>query len=166
MKKNIIDNISLLMMRTKETQLNDTDISDEEIIEKIKVLDDINMCGAVDGRTLLIHASFYNRKKVVEHLLESGADLCLKDNVGFTALHAAVSSSNEEISKILLLSGADVNEKDNFGNVPLFRVAPTDINIIKLLLEFGADATIENDYGVSPKLKFSAYSDIINLFSE
>ena len=166
MKKNIIDEISLLMMGTAGAQVDNISVSDEQMIEKIMTLDDIDLHGAVDGRTLLIHASFYNRKKVVEYLLELGANLQLKDNVGFTALHAAVNSSNREIARLLLSNGADVNEKDSFGNVPMFRATHTDIDIIKLLLEFGADVTIENNFGISPKLKFSAYPDIINLFNE
>ncbi len=165
MKMNIIDKISLEMMNTKETQMDNDYITDEQIIEKISQLDDINLCGAVDGRSLLIHAAFYNRKGVAEYLLKSGIDIHLKDKVGFTALHAAVNSSHEEIAKLLLLNGADVNAKDGYGNTALFRASHLNIDIIKLLLEFGADANIENNFGVSSKYMFSAYPEILDLMS-
>ena len=84
-------------------------------------------------------------------------------------LHEAVLDGDIELVKKLIDNGADVNEKDNNLFTPLhyatqefskndncleiakilanFRGNP---NMIKLLLEKGADKFNENDYGVSP----------------
>ena len=45
---------------------------------------------------------------MVELLIESGADLELTNNHGYTALHSAVHYGRSEIVAILLQSGADV----------------------------------------------------------
>ncbi len=165
MKKNIVDNISLEMMHNKETVINSTDIfySDEQLIDKIKLIDDINLKGAVDGRTLLIHSVVYKREKIFDFLLNSGANINLKDNAGFTALHSAVSSSNLVAARILLENGADVNAKDALGNTPLFNASQMDVEMIKLLLDNGADYASKNNFGISPQFVFQAYPEIFNL---
>lgn len=155
-KNNIIDDISIKMMSHNECE-------DELIGIIAESVSDINMQGR-DGRTLLISASVYGCEKTVEKLIASGADIGIKDEMGYTALHAAVSGQHHNIIRFLLLSGADVNAVDSFGNTSLFRASKDDVETIKLLVSFGADANVKNNFDVSAYDTFAAYSDIIALF--
>ena len=166
MKKNIIDAISLKMMdnATHRGLSESTIYSDTDIISDISKIPNINEQGLTDGRTLLIHAAAYNRKKIVEYLLKNNAEMQLKDNLGFSALHAAVACSNKEIVELLLSHGAPVNITDNLGNIPLFRASHNDPEIIKLLVDFGSDYNHKNNRYISPYIKFQAYPTILELF--
>ena len=157
-----IDNMSIKMMSETNGTL---DVSDEELIKQIKEFENINEVGR-DGRTLLIHAAFYSRISVVEYLLINGADVLVRDKNGFTALHAAVNAQNYEIIEKLLLKGAPVNSKDNFGNIPLMRASQFRMDIIELLLNYGADCMMENNFGVAAYNAFQAYPDIIQLMNK
>ncbi len=143
-----------------------TDSEEKELIDIISTLDNINMKGLADGRTLLIHSAFYNCFKIAEYLLKNGADINAKDKTGFTPLHAAVSSQNTEMVEFLISNGASVIEKDVYGNTPLHRVSPQNKETIKLLLTAGADCHNENNYGVSAYQVFLVYPDIISLFDD
>lgn len=158
MRKNV-DEISLLMMNSVG------DIKDEQIVERINTLSSIDDVGS-DGRSVLIHAVLYNRWSIVEWLINNGANFNLKDKQGITALHAAVISSNYPIVKLLLSRGVFVDSKDAYGNTPLFRAKATDISIIALLLENGADCMSKNNFGITPYDTFLAYPEIIELMNK
>lgn len=96
--------------------------------------------------------------ELVKTLISKGYDVNEKDENSFTALHYAAQnfSSNIfclQIAKFLLDSGIKIEAKDSYGNTALFRAVANfrgNPNMIKLLLENGADKFNENDYGVSP----------------
>ena len=156
-KTNIIDDISIQMLDEMCTK--------EELIEFMNSLPDTNMTGC-DGRSLLIHAAFYNYPWLISELLQRGADIQLADDEGYTPLHAAVDSKYRECITILLENGADVNAKDCWGNVPLNRTEPADIDVIELLLKNGADCTVKNNYGSAPIDVFAAYPEVMKLFKK
>ena len=159
-KKNVIDEISIKMMILG----NGASIDQEnEIIQTINDLTDINMVGR-DGRTLLIHAACYNQIPIAQHLLNNNADSSKHDDLGFTALHAAVENHHYDMIKLLLEAGANVNAVDNFGNTPLQRASHQKTEIIQLLLSGGADPSIINNYGISAFDSFAAYPNIIEMF--
>ena len=161
-KSNIIDDISIKMM---STDLNyNPDIDDSTIIELIKPLPDINMKGR-DGRTLLIHSALYKRLEITKWLIENGASIDEKDMQGLSALHCAVISNAPDIAEYLIKKGADINARDNFGNPPLMR-AGLKVNMIKLLLDHGADYTLENNSGATLEKIYEAYPDILSLFKK
>ena len=159
-KSNIIDDISIKMMSTDLNYKPDYD--DSTIIELIKHVADINMKGR-DGRTLLIHSVLYKRLGVAKWLIENGAEINEKDMQGLSALHCSVISNVPDIAEYLIKQGADINAKDIFGNPPLLR-AGLNVNMIKLLLDYGADCTLENNSGVTPKIMYGAYPEILDLF--
>ena len=91
----------------------------------------------------------------VKLLLEHGADINIKENYGWTALHMACRYCNEDSSiecvKLLLEHGADVNAKENDGWTALHLACrycneDSSIECVKLLLEHGADINIKNIY--------------------
>ncbi|EGR31618.1 hypothetical protein IMG5_106000 [Ichthyophthirius multifiliis] len=67
-----------------------------------------------------------------------------------TPLHYAVNEKKYECARYLLINKADANLKDIHGNTPLhFATLNKDLNMIGLLEEFGGNALIKNDDGLS-----------------
>jgi len=108
----------------------------------LKKGNDINRQGPVEGKTLLIEASWWGHQDLILFLLKHGAQINQQDGRGYTALSEVVSSTRDdfsnqiEIAKLLIENGADVNQGDFFGITPLMRANRADI--IKLLIESGA----------------------------
>ena len=68
------------------------------------------------GRTLLMKAAKSGNEWQIKRLLESGADINLKDNDGWTALMYAVRyNEGLECVELLLNAGADVKLTNNYG---------------------------------------------------
>ena len=165
-RNNMIENIALKMMCTSKYAISETEIvPDEVIMSRISSLPDIEGIDR-DGRTLLINGAFYERKKIVDFLLRSGANVNAKDRNDFTALHAATQTGNIDIVSVLLENGADVNAKNCYGNSPLMTCdhnAP--VKIFELLIMHGADPLQKNNYGISAVECFSAYPQIMDVFN-
>jgi tankyrase len=102
------------------------------------------------------------RRRLVK-LLKSGADIHATDKNGVTALHHAVRFRSPSAVKTLIEFGANVNQVcRRSGSTPLHRAvtstgAPSSagkqretIEIIRLLIEAGADPSICNKSGRKP----------------
>ncbi|KAJ5833328.1 Ankyrin repeat-containing protein [Penicillium riverlandense] len=88
----------------------------------------------------------------VQVLVDAGADLESKDDLGNTLLLHTVASRQAYLCKAvrhLLHLGADVNVRDHFGNGVL-HVRGMDLELLKLLLEAGADPLMDNHEGWTP----------------
>jgi len=85
-------------------------------------------------------------------LILAGANINQQDKIGWTTLHHAVQRYNLPATHLLLKSGVDLEMKDDYGNTPLLR-AVFESNgkgeIIKLLLNSGADIYNKNDLGIN-----------------
>jgi len=79
----------------------------EEAFNKI-----INKQEFTTGNTLLIYATQYNLKSVVEILLLKGADPNIQNKFGNTALHLAYKNDNVFIINLLIEHGADTKLKN------------------------------------------------------
>uniref|UniRef100_A0A3Q1F853 Uncharacterized protein n=1 Tax=Acanthochromis polyacanthus TaxID=80966 RepID=A0A3Q1F853_9TELE len=110
--------------------------------------------------------SCFGRKDVVEHLLQTGANVHARDDGGLIPLHNACSFGHAEVVSLLLCQGADPNARDNWNYTPLHEAAikgKIDVcieqNVIFLffpphfsyavLLQHGADPNIRNTDGKS-----------------
>jgi len=94
--------------------------------------------------------ALHNRMiKIIELLLEHGADPNFSNIEGFTPLMHASMVNEKEIVNLLLNNGAVPNLKDNDGNTALIYAIESYNSefIIELLLENGADPTIKNNEG-------------------
>ena len=73
------------------------------------------------------------RKDIFKLLVELGADLKVKDNLGKTPLHYAVVGGNGEIVEELLNRGAPLSEADKFGKTPVhYAIANRNTEALRL----------------------------------
>ena len=100
-----------------------------------------------NGFTPLILASYRGNISVVKILLENGASINAKSDMG-TALMASAVKGNIEITQFLLEKKADPNIADTNGNTALiYAVQFQNIAILKLLLDFKADKLLKDKSG-------------------
>ncbi|KAA0719985.1 Tankyrase-1 [Triplophysa tibetana] len=96
-------------------------------VSRVKRLVDSVNVNAKDmaGRksTPLHFAAGFGRKDVVEHLLQTGADVHARDDGGLIPLHNACSFGHAEVVSLLLCQGADPNSRDNWNYTPLHEAA-------------------------------------------
>jgi ankyrin repeat protein len=149
---------------------------------------DVNL-GDSDGRTALHLAAQFRSAEVVKTLLEQGAGVNLGDSDGRTALHLAAQFGSAEVMKTLLEQGADVNLKTKSGRTAasrgwtprgwtalhfavaqclVFRIANRrgDVEVVKTLLEQGADANLGATDGRTPLDLFDGATGHYNLYNE
>jgi len=102
-----------------------------------------------EGNTLLQCAIDSKNKKMVEFILNEGADVH-EEHSGINSIgimrdmpiHYAILSGDVEIVKTLIERGADVNEGDGAGNTPLHYViysGSNNLKLVELLIKHGAD---------------------------
>ncbi|KAM0881259.1 hypothetical protein ACQ4PT_033053 [Festuca glaucescens] len=89
--------------------------------------------------------------KIIEILLDQGADVDLATDAGRTALHYTASKGRRAIAETLIARRANVNKKDKFGCTPLHRAASTgNADMCECLIEEGADIDAVDKTGQSP----------------
>ena len=94
----------------------------------------------VDIASILIHA-----------MVKSGLTLDSGDECGRTALHLAVSDSNEIVVRRLLDNGADIFVRDVAGMTALkYSIIEKNVCITKILIEYGADVNERYHHGRMP----------------
>ena len=122
------------------------------------------------GRTPIIRAAKGGHTEKVRVLIEEGADVNAKDNLGWTALHEAAYSETD-IVEVLLDAGIDVNAKDLAGHTALHLVSACsvcNVDVARILLENGADVNLKNFEGRTA-LHFAAVTgraDVVQILLE
>lgn len=106
-------------------------------------------------RTVLYDAIVKGYFNIVKLLIEAGIELNTNDKDGKTPLHFSAIHYNSEIAKLLIEYGAIVDSVDKDGNSPLSDAVFYSKglpDLIILLLKFGANPDLENQYEISPRL--------------
>jgi ankyrin repeat protein len=114
---------------------------------------DVNQADNV-GDTPLFSAVTENKKDFVILLLEQpGINVNTALNSDETVLEAAISANiSFDIIEMLLESGADPNLRGEFETPLGTAVMKDNLNIVKLLLQYGADVNQPDDEGITPLL--------------
>ncbi|MGL9757975.1 MAG: ankyrin repeat domain-containing protein [Wolbachia sp.] len=165
----------LLVLKTILRMIDrDSGVDSSDIIEKIKdelQQHDVYMynkwkedgfdinANSFDGSNLLCLAFGSNYVKVVELLIEKGANVNIRDNEGKAPLHFV---NHPYMAEMLLNKGAEVNIQDNEGRTPLHLTPDRFSYIVEMLLNKGAEVNIKDNEGRTP-LHFVKYKPIAEL---
>lgn len=109
----------------------------------------INQWGGVYKKTALHYASEKGFFKIVEFLLNHGADVNYLDKQGKSALFYAAGSGYVKIAKHLIMSNADINIKEYFTQETAFcyAIRHGTFNIIKMFLDLKVDVNVKYTSG-------------------
>lgn len=123
------------------------------------------------GQNLLQESIACNKIDIATNLIKRGIDLDFQDNKGMTALHYCACYGDISTAYLLIQYGAKIDIADDFGNQSLwyavFKAQGKD-DLVKLLVENGADCGHKNNAGRSP-LDFAkqiADIELIDLLSQ
>jgi len=125
----------------------------DKVIVKILIREctDIDARDSEKGETLLHRASLRGDENVVFLLLDKGANVNVKNNMGEYPLHFAVSLKSSMIATTLISAGADVNAVSLDGITPLHIAAEkSDKNMIIYLVSRGARVNVKNKHMRTP----------------
>lgn len=113
-------------------------------------------------------------EELIDFLKNENVDLNARNKYGNTALHVAcnsIYSINNEIVKLLLKYPLDINAKglDDYTAL-LYAIGKRDKNVVKILIDNGADVNIPDKYGKTPLMEatdmFDGDDTIIKLILE
>ena len=108
---------------------------------------------SADGFTPLHFASFFNQPAIARELVRRNADVAAisMNPMEVTPLHSAAAAHATEIVRMLVESDASINAKQHGGWTALHAAADNgDEDMIKILLQHGADPLLQNDEGKTP----------------
>ena len=84
----------------------------------------------------------------VNLLISKGADVNMKNRMGWSPLHTAIQNRRQAIVEPLIAKGANVNAKDNRGQTPLHvAVNLGQKEVVELLIAKGADVNVMGSRG-------------------
>lgn len=107
-----------------------------------------------DGGTALMQAIVSGHTELVRFLIAQGADINAQRKDEWTPLHFAAQGRNVEMIRLLLDHHADHTVKENHGNTALFVAVMNsqgEGDVIRALLECGANPDEKNNYDVTPR---------------
>ena len=99
------------------------------------------------GESALMLAALRGQEALVVQLVSKGAEV---NKTGWTPLHYAATGGQARIAAFLIGAHAQVNAESANGTTPLMMAAMYgNDQTVKVLLEYGAEAYLRNDQGLS-----------------
>ncbi|XP_024311068.1 ankyrin-1 [Brachypodium distachyon] len=102
------------------------------------------------GVTPLFYAALERRVQVMRYLLDHGADPTMSEERGSVLLHNAAEEGYCEAVRLLLSKGVDVDPIDHRGAPLHLAVARDHVEVVKVLLEHGANPNRVANHIFSP----------------
>ena len=93
--------------------------ADDDAAKKLIAANDIDIPDG-EGCTPLIWAAFHNRPKLLQWIIEQGANVNHQDSNGYCALHYVAQEKLDNVTQILLDADAATELRDVYGNTPLW----------------------------------------------
>jgi ankyrin repeat protein len=155
---------SLLTVRASLAQASDpllTSIRNNDIALVASLLDKGASASVVDedSANTLMYAALYSTPDCMRLLLKKGADPNARNKIGETAIMWC--SHDLEKTKLLLDNKASLNIQTKRGNTPLLIacVGENQQDIIRLLLDRGADPLARNQMGATALMRVALFGD-------
>ena len=105
------------------------------------------------GSTALINAVRASDLAKISAEIAAGVDVNERDRAGQrTAMHWAAKAGNKAVLEALVAAKADVNIKDRQGRTPLWGAVETELDVVKYLVDNGADVNARDQIRSSPLL--------------
>jgi len=102
-----------------------------------------------EKRPSIHQATFDGLIEKVERMVEQGADVNARDNVGRTPLHIAAAENHTLDMRVLFNLGADLNAKDGQGRTPMmYAAADGKADAVTLLVSQQANVQLEDEDGM------------------
>jgi len=113
-------------------------------------------CTGCSGRTALHCAAYEKNHECLRLLLEHGASIQQQDTLEETVLHKLSTNGGTQSIKLIanqcpLDFRGLLNQRNCLGNTSIHNaVYSNHAEVVKLLLDFGADVELEDDFGMTP----------------
>ena len=129
--------------------------------------DDKDISVGQDALTPLYWAAQHDRQKIMNMLIEKGADTNKSIKDGSTPLHNAVFKNHEKCVDILIKNGANVNVRKDYGlggRTPLnIAIDNREVKIIQMLVKAGANLNDEYLLGVCNRCDYGNYEKCLKI---
>lgn len=151
------------------------EISYRRILQDAVLSNDLNLLKQMDaigvwvdmpsktGVTPLMRAMRFPHKETVLALVNSGADVLREDEKGESPLHylaPVLSENTQDVLEILLSQGASLEKRNDEGETAILKAARwLNVAAVKILIEAGADYTVQNAQGEGILDPFERISD-------
>ncbi|GLD97358.1 hypothetical protein PINS_up006042 [Pythium insidiosum] len=120
----------------------------------------------MNGWTALHRAISRGHSDVVQLLIDEGADLNARDDMGETPLHQALTKGYVDIVLALIRAGVNVKDSSKWGWIPLHTAAlKGHVSVVSALIDAGADVAVRAHGGSTALHEACSYGhdDIVEL---